>query len=58
MDRDRIFFNLRRHHYNRFIGDPYWYEGRYIVRTYDSWGNVIFVEIDPYTGDFLGVVRF
>jgi opacity protein-like surface antigen len=58
MDRDRIFGNLRRHHYNRFVGDPYWFQGRYIVRTYDRWGNVIFVEVDPYSGDFLGVIRF
>ena len=58
VDRDRIFFNLRRRHYSRFIGDPYWFQGRYVVRTYDRWGNVIFVEIDPYSGDFLGVVRF
>jgi hypothetical protein len=55
---DRVFFNLRRHHYNRFIGDPYWYDGRYVVRTYDRYGRVIFVEVNSYTGAFIGVIRF
>lgn len=58
VNRDRIFFNLRRRHYSRFNGDPFWYRGRYVVRTYDRWGNLIFVEVDPYTADFIGVVRF
>jgi hypothetical protein len=58
VDRDRVFFNLRRRNYNRFAGDPYWFQGRYLVRTYDRWGNVILVEVDPYTGNFIGVVRF
>ena len=58
VDRDRIFFSLRRHHYDRFLGEPMWYHGRYVVRTYDRRGELIFVEIDPYTGDFLGVIGF
>jgi hypothetical protein len=58
VDRDRIFFGLRQHHYSRFIGDPYWFDGRYVVRTYDRRGHVVIVEVDPYTGDFLGVIRF
>ena len=56
--RDRIFEGLRRRRYNRFDGDPYWFQGRYIVRSYDRFGMPIFIEIDPYTGDFIGVVRF
>jgi hypothetical protein len=56
--RDRIFESLRRRRYRRFDGDPYWFQGRYIVRTYDRFGNRIFVEVDPYTGDFIGVLRF
>ena len=56
--RDRVFFGLRSHHYDRFIGDPYWYHGRYVVRTYDRWGNVVYVEVDPYSGAFIGEVRF
>ncbi len=55
---DRIFWGLRRHHYTRFIGDPYWFNDRYVVRTYDRFGNVVIVEVDPYTGAFIGVIRF
>jgi len=58
MDRDFIWGRLRGRGYRRFIGDPYWYQGRYVVRTYDRWGNLIFVEVDPYSGDYIGVVRF
>ncbi|GAA0548014.1 hypothetical protein FHS83_000940 [Rhizomicrobium palustre] len=56
--RDRIFHELRRHHYNRFDGDPYWYRGRYVVKSFDRRGRRIFVEINPYTGAYIGVVRF
>lgn len=56
--RDRIFFMLRQHNFNRFAGDPYWLQGRYVVKTYDRRGRVIFVEINPYTGQYIGVVRF
>jgi hypothetical protein len=55
---DRVFRQLRRHHYNRWVGDPYWFRGRYVIRTYNRFGRVIFVEIDPYTGDFIGEVMF
>ena len=55
---DRVFMGLRSHNYNRFIGNPYWYHGRYVVRTYDRWGNVVFVEVNPYTGGFIGEIRF
>jgi hypothetical protein len=58
VDRDRIFFGLRQHHYSRFIGDPYWYHDRYVVRTYNRFGRVVLVEVDPYTGDVIGVIRF
>ncbi len=58
VDRDRVYFELRRHHYNRFIGAPYWYQGRYVVRSYDRFGHVVFVEVNPYTGGFIGVLRF
>ena len=58
VDRDRVFLELRRHHYNRFAGEPYWYQGRYVVRSYDRFGHVVFVEVNPYTGGFLGVIRF
>jgi len=58
VDRDRVFQQLRRHHYNRWEGDPYWYHGRYGVRVYNRWGRLVFVEIDPYTGDFIGEFGF
>lgn len=56
--RDRVFLELRRRHYTRFVGDPYWYQGRYVVRAYDRSGSVVMVEVDPYTAGFLGVIRF
>jgi hypothetical protein len=56
--RDRIFFALRQHQYNRFDGDPYWFQGRFVVRTFDRWGRPVIVEINPYTGEFIGVIHF
>ncbi len=55
---DRVFSALRGHGYSRFNGAPYWYQGRYVVKSFDRSGRPIFVEINPYTGDFVGVVRF
>ena len=57
-DHDRFYVELRRHHYNRWDGAPYWYRGRYVVRSYDRFGGPVFVEMNPYTGAFIGVVRF
>lgn len=56
--RDLFYRNLRAHHYNRWQGDPYWFNGRYVVRTYDRFGRVVFVEMNPYTGGFMGEIRF
>jgi len=56
--RDVFFRSLRAHHYMRWAGDPYWFHGRYVIRTYDRFGNIVFVELNPYTGDVIGVVRF
>jgi hypothetical protein len=56
VERDRIFVGLRQHHYARFIGDPYFYRGHYVVRSYNPAGRVVFVEVNPYTGAFLGEV--
>lgn len=56
--RDRIFSALRQHQYNRFDGDPYWFNGRYVVRTFDRRGRPVIVELNPYTGEFIGVIRF
>jgi hypothetical protein len=55
---DIYYRTLRSHGYHRWDGAPYWYQGRYVVRTYDRWGRVVFVEMNPYTGGFVGVVRF
>ncbi|MGA7713214.1 MAG: hypothetical protein WCA81_15015 [Rhizomicrobium sp.] len=56
VDRDRVFFELRRHHYDRFIGDPYWVNGRYVVKAFRN-GHVVFVEVNPYTAVFVGEIR-
>ena len=53
-----VFRSLRAHRYNRFVGDPYWYQGRFVVRTYDRFGHVVLVEVNPYTGGFIGEFRF
>jgi Ni/Co efflux regulator RcnB len=54
---DRVFVELRRHHYVRFNGDPHFYRGHYVVRSYNRFGRVVFVEINPYTGGFIGEIR-
>jgi hypothetical protein len=56
--RDRYIRTLRAHRYNRWDGDPYWFQGRFVIRTYDRFGRPIFVELNPYTGDFIGIIRF
>ena len=55
-DRDTIFRSLRYHHI-RYVGDPYWVRGHYVVRSYNGYGRVSFIEIDPYSGDVIGVIR-
>lgn len=50
--------SLRGHGYTRWQGAPYWHQGRYVIRTYDRHGRIVFVELNPYTGGFIGVVRF
>ena len=55
---DRIFQALRGHGYARFNGAPYWFQGRYVVKSFDRRGRPVFIEVNPYTGDFVGVVRF
>ena len=55
-DHVRVFDTLRFHRY-RMIGDPYFIHGRYVVRTYDRFGRIVFVQVDPYSGAFIGEVR-
>jgi len=57
VDRDRVFMELRQHHYGHFVGNPYWYNGRYVVRSYEH-GHTVYLEVNPYTGGFIGVLRF
>jgi hypothetical protein len=52
VERMRIVDNLRFHNY-RVIGDPYFVHGRYVVRTHDRFGRIVFVQVDPYSGAFL-----
>jgi len=55
---DVVFRGLRTHGFVRWAGNPYWFQGRYVVRTFDRFGHVTFVEVNPYTGGFIGVIRF
>ncbi len=43
---------LRFHRY-RVVGNPYWVGGRYVVRTHDRFGRVVFVQVDPWSGAFI-----
>ena len=52
VDRMRLTRALRFHSY-RMIGDPHFVHGRYVVRTHDRFGRVVFVQVDPYSGAFI-----
>lgn len=56
VDRMQLRHALRFHHY-RMIGDPYFVHGRYVVRTHDRFGRIVFVQVDPYSGRFIREVR-
>jgi hypothetical protein len=56
VDRMRLSRALRFHSY-RMIGDPFFVHGRYVVRTHDRFGRIVFVQVDPYSGRFIRVVR-
>jgi len=56
VDRMRIAETLRFHRL-RMIGDPYFVHGRYVVRTHDRFGRIVFVQVDPYSGRFIREVR-
>src|SRR5665213_1369191 len=43
--RERVADALRFHRY-RMIGDPYWVHGRYVVRTHNRFGRIVFVQVD------------
>ncbi len=52
----RVMETLRLHHYVG-MGEPYFLHGRYVVRSHDRLGRIVLVQIDPWTGRFIGVVR-
>jgi hypothetical protein len=54
VDRYRVFDVVRAHHL-RYIGEPYWNRGVYGVRAYGRYGQIVFVRVDPYTGDWIGI---
>ena len=56
VDRMRIAETLRFHRL-RMIGDPYFVHGRYVVRTHDRFGRIVFVQVDPYSGAFIREMR-
>lgn len=56
VERVRVFDTLRFHHY-RWIGDPSFIRGHYVVRSINPFGRPVFVEVDPYTGAFIGEFR-
>ena len=55
-DRRIVFETLREHHI-RYSGEPYFVRGHYVVRSFDRFGRVSFIEINPYTGGLIGVIR-
>lgn len=56
IDRVRLTQALRFHNY-RVAGEPYFVHDRYVVRTFDRFGRVVFVQVDPYSGAFIRTVR-
>ena len=53
----RVVFDMMRARHMRYIGEPYFVHDRYVVRSFDRFGHVSFVQIDPYTGQIIGFVR-
>ena len=56
VSRVRLEEGLRFHRY-RMIGEPYFVHDRYVVRTHDRFGRIVFVQVDPYSGAFIREVR-
>jgi hypothetical protein len=54
--RERVYDALRVHHY-RGVAEPVFVHGHYVVKSFNRFGRVVFVEVDPYTGAFLGEIR-
>jgi hypothetical protein len=54
--RARVYETLRLHRYVG-IGDPYFLHGRYVVRSHDRFGRTVLVQVDPWSGRYIGIVR-
>ncbi|MEY4964989.1 MAG: hypothetical protein RL274_572 [Pseudomonadota bacterium] len=52
VDRFRIHQALRHHRFGR-VSEPFFFHGRYVVRTHDRFGRVALVQVDPYSGRFI-----
>jgi len=50
---DHIYNVLRSRHFHRF-GVPQYHRGHYGVHAYDRYGRLVFVNVNPYTGSYLG----
>lgn len=57
-DKDRILREAKRRGYGRFDGEPMWSNGRFVVKSFDRKGQPVFLEFNPYTASFIGIVRF
>jgi hypothetical protein len=53
----RVVFDTLRVRHIRYAGNPYFVRGHYVVRSFDRFGHVTFVEVNPYTGRFIGFIR-
>jgi len=53
----RVVFNELRGRHIRFTGNPYFVRGHYVVRSFDRFNRVTFVEVNPYTGQVIGFIR-
>jgi hypothetical protein len=53
----RVVFDTLRVHRIRYAGEPYFVRGHYVVKSFDRFGRTTFVEVNPYTGAFIGFVR-
>ena len=56
VERVRVYDTLRFHRY-RGIGDPHFVGSHYVVRTINRFGRPVMVEVNPYTGAFIGEFR-
>lgn len=53
----RVVFEALRARHIRYVGTPYFVRDHYVVRSYDRFGRVAFVEVNPHTGAVIGFIR-